>query len=279
MLLIALPRSTCPSKTRLLWIPRRGISWSDLPARFDLTVLVAHAPYNTAAGCEAVSFWERMHHLLAGPRLAGPLVVLTGANGSLNSITTPAIGEFCADPKNSAGSAFLLWQGLCLPGTFSDCHSGPSSTWTGPRGPQRHIDFMAVPESWRPASSSSVWVSFEAFQRREDHLPVVLHCSLQRQLTAAAYCVAPKRVAMRPDAALSPQHRDFLIQCFRATPAIPWHVDVDSHFEAWVQAGRAIWDTVVPPQESFAGLLALCRECPASPQAAAGSGHVPLADC
>ena len=216
-------------------------------SRFALTVLVAHAPYDTPHACPAEPFWEAMNSLLNRAKAAGPVVVLTDSNGRVGSITTEAIGDLCADLETPAGAAFhtfLLRHSLCLPATFPDTHAGPSTTWIGPGNQHKRMDFIAIPVSWRAASSSSVWTTFESMQKREDHLPVMVHCSLQKQVTSRPYATACRRTAMRPDRCMSPESQRLLLEGLRTAPAIPWAVDVDKHFDTWVSICRHVWDTV-----------------------------------
>ena len=214
---------------------------------FDLMVLVAHAPYDVPGCCAADNFWSEMAAGLAQPGNAGPLIVLTDANARVGSVLSSAIGEVDPEQESPARSAFhnfLLQHGLCLPSTFPACHSGPSSTWTSPHGKHGRLDYIAVPEEWISASTSNVWVSFESLQQREDHRPVVVVSTLQRQLTVEPFVSAPRRSAMRPDEQWTSACKELLLEGFCAAPSIPWQVDVDAHFDGWVQNWRFSWDSV-----------------------------------
>ena len=250
-------------QTRSLFVRQQDVTVVDASPRHllacihvesvRLTVLVAHAPYDVPGRCEAEAFWSSMSAVLERPGVSGPMIILTDANARVGSVQTCAIGEVSPDVESPAGAALhnlLLRHELCLPCTFPSCQVGPTPTWTSPHGLRSRIDFIALPDSWRDAATAWVWTNFEALQRREDHEPVVVRCQLQRQLTVQPYNVVVRRCPLRPDTRWTAAARQLLLESFQAEPAVPWHIDVDRHFDAWVAAWQTSWDALAPGVDS-----------------------------
>ena len=231
--------STCP----------RHLLASVSAPHLDFHLLVAHAPHDCAVGESNISFWQRMRALLARPGLPGPLVVLADANGHLGSELTPAVGDVCPENENVAGEQFhlfLLAHGLCLPSTFRDCHDGESWTWVGPKETRHRLDYIAVPQAWRSSSVTKVWHALESMQRRDDHFPVVLCCELLRQSRTTAFALPPQRHALRPGRDWQPQHSLAFLEAVRQAPPLSWDLDVDTHYDRWVEQWTMAWDTCRP---------------------------------
>ncbi|CAE7236988.1 CFDP2 [Symbiodinium sp. KB8] len=225
-------------------------------------VLVAHAPSDPDDSEGLVrAFWMQCNKDLARLPAQLPVVVLADANSRLGSLVSPAVGPLAAEAETVAGALFhefVLRHQMCLPSTFEEQHVGESWTWSSPTGLKHRLDYIAVPLAWLGfVSRSFTWADFEAMQKRHDHIPACLRCIFRRHPNAGpGVAAAFKRRACRPND-LDPQLSRQQFQVSLSQVSMPsWDTDVDTHFEAFVQAwtgaGQAIADGChVRPRQAF----------------------------
>ena len=221
----------------------------------ELTVLVAHEPFEGSKHAEPLTFWSDMSCKLSPKGISNDVVVLTDSNAHVGSVVTEAISDCGAETENLVGEAFhafLLRHSLCAPSTFEDTHSGPHATWHGVHGRSHRLDFVIVPADWRCEARSRVLVSFESLQSRQDHVPVYLTCCLQPRARPPAYVQAPRRLALRPNAGWTPAHTVNYLQQIRHSQQLPWDLDVDSHFHQLALTVRQAFQAQQEPQEAAA---------------------------
>ena len=217
----------------------------------DLTLLVAHGPYEGSRNAEPSPFWSDMSCKLSLKGISKDVVVLTDSNAHVGSVVTEAISDCGAETENLVGEvfhAFLLRHSLCAPSTFEDTHSGPHATWHGAHGRSHRVDFVVVPASWRCEVRSRVLISFESLQSRQDHAPVYLTCCLQPKARPPAYTQAPRRLAMRPGDRWTPTHTVNYLQQIQHSSRLTWGLDVDSHFQQLVLRVRQAFQAQQEPQ-------------------------------
>ena len=242
-------RSYCFTKeicTVLLSEPRALVVQVDLPG-FPVTLVSAHAPYDGHKQLDSVHFWQRIAEAVSSRPSRAQLVVLTDSNGHLGSVSSTAVGTAGAEWENQAGLAFhdfLVSHGLFVPSTFPEYHQGRHFTWKVASPVGHRLDYVAVPEEWGACDlASSVWHDFDHAHDADDHQPTLLHCELLRK-TADRFPDVPFR-APRPQADTDPGQ----LQCFQyaleALPKIGWHLDVDSHYAAFVRSTLWCWTEFV----------------------------------
>eukprot|EP00438_Fugacium_kawagutii_P019789 Skav228871 [mRNA] locus=scaffold816:377719:379356:+ [translate_table: standard] len=111
-----------------------------------LFVLVLHVP-NGGDDAQLESWWKATDDHIPPWAHSWTWIVLMDANSRIGSVQSTAIGDHGADPENLHGQwlhSWLLQNGLCIPQTFENCHSGQHSTWCHPNGARARIDFIAV---------------------------------------------------------------------------------------------------------------------------------------
>ncbi|CAE7337947.1 CFDP2 [Symbiodinium sp. CCMP2592] len=225
-----------------------------------LGVLVVHAPSDPQDEHGILhAFWAARTQDLGRLPKDVPILLLADANSRLGSLESEAVGSHHAETETPAAAhfhSFLLRNGLWLPATFPEAHNGASWTWQSPHGDQHRIDYVGIPQSWaRFVCRSRVWHTFEALQRRCDHLPVILECTFAREgrsHTADAF----RRIACRPNDLDPDVDRQAFSQAVHSAPLVAWTADVDSHFASFVRVWTAAGRSVQPhsparPQQSF----------------------------
>ena len=242
-------RETC---TVLVATPRLLLVQADLPG-LPLTFVSAHAPHDGHKQQTAEHFWQEVGRVVAKRPSGAQLVVLADSNGHLGAVSSDAVGTAGAEVETSAGAAFhsfLTSFGLCLPSTFEALHSGGHWTWRVGSGAGHRLDYVAAPVDWLVGGlSSQVWYDFDHIHDVDDHQPVLLHCDLLR--SSVCWQPSSSRKAPRPQVDTDPGQ----LQCFRYAasilPGVAWHVDVDSHYAAFVRSTLWCWSAYVqqPPRQ------------------------------
>ncbi|CAE7894019.1 Cacna1h, partial [Symbiodinium necroappetens] len=129
-------------------------------------------------------------------------------------------------------------------------------TWSSATGDRRRLDYIALPQAWAEFSvQSETWYSFEAMQKRDDHVPTAVRCTFQRvdhEGSAATF----RRQACRPNDLDPKLDKEAFRQALSQRHVPDWSLSVDTHFDAFVQswtaAGKAASATEpVPPRQSF----------------------------
>ena len=106
--------------------------------------------------------------------------------------------------------------------------------------------------------SSHVWYTFEALQKRQDHVPAVLRCQFQARGVANT---GPdfRRRACRPNDLDPTLDVAAFHRVLAERPQPPWELSVDTHFaqlsHSWLDAGRALQQPAeVLPRQSYLSL-------------------------
>ena len=245
--------------TAVAFSPRHLLVSLDTPS-LNCAILVARAPSDPsgAAGLAAAFWRERSEELQRLPK-DKEVIVLADANGRLGDHVSPAVGDQAIEVENPGGLSFhdfLIAHGLCVPATFDHVHQGESWTWCSPTGHPHRLDYVAAPQTWLDfALHSYVWYTFEALQKRQDHVPAVLECRFQ---TRSSTVVGPdfRRRACRPNDLDSTLDLSPFYQALAAEPAPAWETDVDAHFaqlsQSWLTAGQALQvSAAAPPRQSY----------------------------
>ncbi|OLP99284.1 hypothetical protein AK812_SmicGene18181 [Symbiodinium microadriaticum] len=241
-------------------LSHRHLTVNLLAPRLRLHIQVIHALSVPTSGVEAVrAFWsaraDEIQHRPAGT----DYVLLCDANSRVGGIVSLHIGSHHGDPENEAGSLyheFLSQIDAFLPATFSEHHTGPSSTWCSPTGNWSRIDYIAVPRSWDGfALETRVLQEVETMQKRDDHVPTLLRGRFVRWALSALGFAKP-RTAVRPPTPHTRHERLQARQLLEQVPAQSWFLDVNVHHQRLTTAwDRAVQQTAVPldpePRQPF----------------------------
>ena len=223
--------------TVLVSEPRSLIAQVDMPG-FSITIVSAHAPYDGHHSQCAASFWRDVGNVVSLRPSGAQLIVLADSNAHLGSISSQAVGTAGAETENQSGAAFhafLIEFGLFVPSTFDEIHRGQHLTWKIGSVSGHRLDYVAIPDTWIVGELvSSVWTDFDHLHDVDDHQPVMLFCELARHQPLQR--VKDKVQAPRPRADTDPGQ----LQCFDfavgVLPPVDWHVDVDTHYAAFVKS-------------------------------------------
>ena len=207
-----------------------------------LQVSVLHAPSlaNTPRQ-EVVQYWVRGADLIRGRPEGSDFIVLIDANARVGSVVSAHIQDHDFEVEGAGGELFhdfLVATAAAAPSTFPTVHQGPSGTWCTPKGVWHRLDYIVIPAEWLQADlTTRVLVEVELLQKRDDHLPVLLHCRFCKKLPALRYYDNRKKV-VRPD--LSSRESSAALAALANIPSVAWSVPVDRHYQtltdAWHEA-------------------------------------------
>ena len=152
---------------------------------FCLNVVVVYAPQKARPLEETVAWWQHLDSVIEDKPGDGPLFLLGDCNCSVGSVTSDCIDDFRPDQEDEGGRMF---RELCdkhqmiVPSTFSMYHNGSSSTFTGPRGSQSRIDYIAVDQTCAAGIvESRMETGIDLLNGVHDHC--MLSLTLQLQIT------------------------------------------------------------------------------------------------
>eukprot|EP00435_Cladocopium_sp_Y103_P050001 s2481_g15.t1 len=180
-----------------------------------MLIYVLHAPTDED-DLTLQAFWDAATNAIPAAYRTWNLIALADANSRVGSVVSSAIQDLHPDEENPKGAWFHSWllrHQLLLPQTFGCCHSGPSATWTHPKGTSARIDFIAASANF-PMSAMRTWIEedVDLTLTREDHKCVCLELDV-------------------PFVATDRRRRfDRVRQAESAgTTFVPWDVDVHTH--------------------------------------------------
>ena len=214
--------------------PRRLIAVATVGAS-KYTFVVLHAPCQAAQSTaqhnlpdgvaewwhETCSLWEK--HASVGPRWA-----MIDANAPVADANPPHTGDHGSEPSSKAGEhfmQFLVTMDLSLPCTFSQYHTGRTTTWSHATGKRSRKDYVAVSSNMMPLVLHSwVDVTHDNTFAHEDHLPVILQCQGWTRHQ-------PVKPPLQWDECklLDPQACRAFQQALMTLPVPKWQLQVDDH--------------------------------------------------
>eukprot|EP00435_Cladocopium_sp_Y103_P038045 s36_g10.t1 len=205
-------------------------------------VLVAgHAPHTGADAACIQSWWSDLASCIPAKYDQWPRLLLIDANVRIGDEPNDNVGGHQAeasDIKSEPFLDFLAQQGIWLPSTFAECHSGLGATWRHERGQWTRNDFVGLPMSWHLNSCTS-WVAtdIDVGLAKEDHRAAIVQFSRS--------CRPSSQLVPCPKLKLNLQSCDNSL--FQGLTLPAWHVDVHSHAaELNATLTDAVWDHRVP---------------------------------
>ncbi|CAE7260050.1 unnamed protein product [Symbiodinium sp. CCMP2592] len=201
-------------------------------ARRGLNVLFTaiHAP--TASAKDRAQWWKALSSKVTRLRGNGQVVLLGDFNVHFSAPRDDHIGDLVWPGSDCVPNGLLdllRRQDLWIPSTFSECHHGPSITWTTPNGLHgSRIDFIAVPSHWGVApGASQVHHDLDWGQSHVDHYAVRLDVAFFAHLSARdnrASCSIDR------EALATPEGQRVLSSIWEAAPSPPWNMNVHRHW-------------------------------------------------
>eukprot|EP00435_Cladocopium_sp_Y103_P023028 s251_g5.t1 len=150
------------------------------------------------------------------------------ANAPLASEETVLFSLHGSDGTNPQGEVFeaalhqLQWY---VPSTMAHYHSGPTHTWTHPRGHQARRDYVACShKAFALAQSSWTDIHFDGGFAHDDHVPVML-----RNAGFLEFGQAQRKIQWDPLALLDPVRCAKFQAAVKSLPVPTWQTHVDDH--------------------------------------------------
>lgn len=190
---------------------------------FRAILIAGHAPHSGATASDISNWWQSLSRALPDRYTTWPRILLVDANARVGAEPCQRIGPHQAEKgsgKEEGFTQFVRSQGLFLPATFAQCHSGTGGTWLHNNGNWCRNDFVGLPIEWHYESCQS-WVSpdIDAGLAKSDHLASLAH--------------VVRNVRIRPEGV---HHKPFKLQLhnIEEIPILPiqpydWTLDVHSH--------------------------------------------------
>ena len=241
--------------TVVAFSPRHILVSIEAP-RFTCYVLVAHAPSDPQdPNFQVRDFWRHRQQEIDRLKSGVPLILLADANSRLGSLVSPAVSGHAAETETVAAGHFhdfLVRNHLCLPATFTECHSGDSWTWLSVYDTRHRIDYVAIPQTWMAFHvRTTVLYTFESLQKKYDHVPTQLTCSFQEAGRSGTVSVFARK-ACRPNDLDAKIDKQAFGKALQERPLSSWSTDVDSHYAGFVEDWTAAGQAVLAPSRPFA---------------------------
>ena len=194
-----------------------------------------------------------------------PCLIGMDANGRVPGHADGITGDLlCGDPDHSGVQLVqtIGTFGCWLPSTFSECHHGPTETWTHPGGKRSRIDFSVVSRHFCPHNVCT-WAATEidTLNCNDDHDAVGFHVTLWQACRGDKPPQLDRKRQYDPRKLRDPavvQRIERWIDCF-GLRYVPWEIDVNLH-------AQIIQDVL---------LAILCREAPVDERGPVSS-YVPM---
>ena len=208
---------------------------------FTCTMVVIYGPQRGRGDTDILQWWHDLTVILQGRPQVGPLILLGDANAHLGSVLAEGIGGLAPDIEDTAGSALRELCnrfGLFLPSTFSDFHTGDSTTFIGHWNLGSRVDYIALPCEWSAGVTlSSTCPDFDLLTDGVDHVAVQVELSLCVQPRATKI---PGRCGRYNRAqAQTVEGQAALMSLAQMLPQQPWECDVNDH---WHKMRTAVLD-------------------------------------
>eukprot|EP00438_Fugacium_kawagutii_P002720 Skav222422 [mRNA] locus=scaffold2890:171634:188316:+ [translate_table: standard] len=190
-------------------------------------LVVLHAPYRSAtfSDDQLWSWWHETADLISKVGAVW-CSVFVDANADLPSTTDPET----ADPERPF-EWFVSHLGLLAPACDPTLHSGPSWTWTHPRGHRSRRDFVLLSADFAQlASASQVLYDHDVSFAHDDHVPVWVQLDGKCMVEPLA-----ARYRWDPDKLQDPQTVAAFQAALHTLPLPTWQVNVDDHSALWHQ--------------------------------------------
>eukprot|EP00438_Fugacium_kawagutii_P034473 Skav215971 [mRNA] locus=scaffold3174:31633:36537:- [translate_table: standard] len=228
--------------------PRRLLVLLTWPG-FKLCLSVLHAPYiGGSHTADAVHQWWQETADLVASHSSVPHIACTDANAPLGQETSESVGSHGAEDSRPATQPFvdlLLKLHWWVPATFQQCHTGPTWTWTHPRGTRMRRDYVLLSKDFAHWQVHSwTMVDHDTTFAHDDHLP------------AAVKLVGPFQLLAPPDvtdirwdrkALKDPLKQAQFQEAVLTLPLPTWDVKPDDHCRLWEQQLRQLGQQFFAP--------------------------------
>ena len=155
-------------------------------------LVTARAPHSGHGLHQIEQFWATISKHIRQLSRTWPVIFVGDTNGHLGEQATPAVGQHYPSRENTSGTAFHHWlleQRLFVPATFPQhCDGETVHTFVSPDGDRTsRIDYIALPMQLQ-YDQVKTWVAedIDITTQRIDHLPVICHMTLTKQITSTS---------------------------------------------------------------------------------------------
>ena len=195
----------------------------------DLIIGSCHSPHSGAKEEERTDWWLKTKTLCHRYIVMAPLIILMDANSQVTQSIDQVSGTLLTGTPNTNEPFFLdlcRQCRLCLPATFTECHTSETGTWWHPSGQWLRIDYVVIPQSMLIQVTGS-WVdtSVDMGAIRDDHRP----CGCQIRLMLSAHRQEVQYGKYDWSRVDDPQVREQLRASIQQIPKIPWDTNVHVH--------------------------------------------------
>ena len=197
--------------------------------------LCLHGPHTGYPDDHIESFWKNALALVSPKWDHFPLVLLGDTNARMGQRCNEHVGNFGAEQGTKACDClfdFLCAQGLWLPATFEETHTGSHHTWYHPSGQGSRLDYCAIPIAWAVHEVENfVQEDLGIHDTLFDHQPVVLHVRGSVRALGEPDSWRGKK-ASRIMVDLTDELKvDRLKHSFKQIPSYSWDLDIHRHVE------------------------------------------------
>ena len=194
--------------------------------------VVGHAPHEQTAEGEKTIWWKRIRAQVNQHSRHGRVFVFGDFNARVAERDEACIGDKIDEIATDNGSRLIQFcqdAGLWLPSTYSDLHPGSDYTWHNPRGSKSRLDYIALEQSFKGCVRSS-WTdhSIQVPNNAMDHVLVGMEVGWQEQ---TLYNASNRYGDYDWEKMATGEGREQLHEVIERLPAIPWEVDVHSHWQ------------------------------------------------
>ena len=202
------------------------------PSGIPFIFIVAHAPHDGSEEESKDEWWKSLHAWVKKFGGTGHLICLGDFNARLGRSIPGCVGEILCNQTSDNGDRLIeIMEDECLwsPATFAEVQSGPSWTWTHPKGTTRaRLDYILLNQSaslW--AIDSWVDTTLQTSLTVRDHELTVLR-------VGAVWEKATKKHQRRQydwDSMNTEWGRSTLTSIIETLPEPSWETDVHEHWQ------------------------------------------------
>ena len=212
-----------PETLSVLHSEPRALLVTCMAGQQTFAILSAHAP--TAASDEDAlrTWWTGLLSIARKSPHNALLFCGIDANARFNASATHISEAAAEGVPGTLLCQFATAQQLTSSGLVdSDAH--PIATWTSPNGKPACLDYILFPGEMEHNVVTRGRIPGFADMFPKDHAPLTADATW----TLVSH-VRPKRVHFDTDAMRTETGRAQLLRIHQSTPAVPWHIDVDTH--------------------------------------------------
>lgn len=201
------------------------------PMGIPFFFIVAHAPHDGPSDEDKNDWWQELQSQVQRCAPNGFLICLGDFNARLGYQIEGSVGELLCDQTTDNGERLITLledESLWIPSTFAEVHTGPSWTWTHPRGTKARLDYIILNRStalW--AKESWTDTTIQTSLTVHDHELVALSVGAIWSSTTRK----PSRRTYDWDSMSTEWGRQTLNHIIESLPEPDWSVDVHTHWQ------------------------------------------------